>query len=87
MSIPGVPREVDDIDTVVISKRKKGSKIQTAVGIVSTVMTPPGSGRPSFYQKLQAKKAAPTARTEVTKASVAITFSSNQARGAICAVV
>jgi predicted dehydrogenase len=74
MSVPGVPNEVDDIDTVVLSKHEKGSKQQKAVGIVTTSMTLTGSSKPVFYQRLQANKAAPAVRIEATKASIAIPF-------------
>ena len=74
MSVPGRPGDVDDINTVVISKYENGSKRPAAVAIVSTSMSLPGSSRPSFYQRLQAKKAAPSVRIEGTKASVAIPF-------------
>lgn len=74
MNVPNVQCEVDDITTVVLSKRETGSKAQHGVGIVTTSMTIPGSSKPSFYQRLQAKKAAPAVRIEATKASVAIPF-------------
>lgn len=74
MSVPGVPGEVDDIDTVVLSKRSSQTAAQKAVAIVTTSMTLPGSSKPAFYQRLQAKKAAPSVRIEATKASVAIPF-------------
>jgi len=67
ISVPGVADEVDDIDTLVLSKHAKGSKTQTAVGIITTSM-------PSFYQRLQANRSAPAVRIEATKASVAIAF-------------
>jgi hypothetical protein len=37
-------------------------------------MTPPGSSKPTFYQRLRARKAAPTTRIEATNASVAVPF-------------
>lgn len=74
MTVPGVPGEVDDITTVVLSKFDTSSQVQQAVGLVTTSMTIPGSSKPSFYQRLQAKKAAPAVRIEATKASVAIPF-------------
>jgi predicted dehydrogenase len=73
-SVPGVPGDVDDINTVVLSKHHDGSKRPEAVAIVTTSMTLPGSSKPAFYQRLQAKKAGPTVRIEATKASVAIPF-------------
>jgi len=73
-SVPDVPGDVDDINTVVLSKHPDGSKRQEAVAIVTTSMTLPGSSKPAFYQRLQAKKAGPTVRIEATKASVAIPF-------------
>lgn len=74
MSVPGVPGEVDDIDTLVLSKHEKDSKQQKAVGIVTTSMTLTGSSKPAFYQRLIAKKASPAVRIEATKASIAIPF-------------
>ena len=74
MSVPGVANDVDDIDTVVLSKHAKGSDKQEAVGIITTSMTLPGSSKPSFYQRLQAKRSAPAVRIEATKASVAVSF-------------
>lgn len=74
MSVPGVPAEVDDINTVILSKVEKGGKGPRAVDVVTTSMTVQCSSKPSFYQRLQAKKAAPTARIEATKASVAVPF-------------
>jgi predicted dehydrogenase len=74
MSVPEVPGEVDDIDTVLLSKRDRNSTTQRAVGIVTTSMTLPGSCKPAFYQRLQASKSAPSVRIEATKASVAIPF-------------
>lgn len=74
MSVPGVAGEVDDINTVVLSKQDSKSQAQSAVGIVTTSMTLPGSSKPPFYNRLQAKKAAPCVRIEATKASVAIPF-------------
>ncbi|KAF7196206.1 putative D-xylose 1-dehydrogenase (NADP(+)) [Pseudocercospora fuligena] len=74
MSVPGVAGEVDDITTVVLSKRDSKTNAPQAVAIVTTSMTLPGSSKPAFYQRLQAKKAAPSIRIEATKASVAITF-------------
>lgn len=74
MNVPNVPCEVDDITTVVLSKYSTASKAQQAVGVVTTSMTIPGSSKPPFYQRLQAKKSAPAVRIEATKASVAIPF-------------
>ncbi len=74
MNVPNVPCKVDDITTVVLSKYNTGSKAQQAVGIVTTSMTIPGSSKPPFYQRLQAKKSAAAVRIEATKASVAIPF-------------
>jgi dihydrodiol dehydrogenase / D-xylose 1-dehydrogenase (NADP) len=37
-------------------------------------MTLPGSSKPTLYQSLQARKAAPTTRIEATNASVAVPF-------------
>jgi predicted dehydrogenase len=74
MNVPGVADEVDDITTVVLSKLDNNSGQQEAVAIVTTSMTLPGSSKPAFYQRLQAKKAAPSIRIEASKASVAIPF-------------
>lgn len=77
MPVPGVHGEVDDINTVILTKVKNnesGSKRQEAVAIVTTSMTLPGSSKPAFYQRLQATKAAPAVRIEATKASVSIPF-------------
>jgi hypothetical protein len=74
MNVPGVADEVDDITTVVLSKLDNSSGQQEAVAIVTTSMTLPGSSKPAFYQRLQAKKAAPSIRIEASKASVAIPF-------------
>ena len=72
MSVPGVKGEVDDINTLVLNQLDKGQPQATA--IVTTSMTLPGSSKPAFYQRLQAKKASPSVRIEATKASVAIPF-------------
>lgn len=71
MPVPDVPGDVDDLNTVILSKSDGAQK---AVAIVTTSMTLPGSSKPAFYQRLQAKKAAPAVRIEATKASVAIPF-------------
>ena len=73
MEVPGVKGDVDDINTIVLSKRDKEGK-PIAVGIVTTSMTVPGSTKPSFYTRLQAKKPAPSVRVEATKATVSIPF-------------
>ena len=72
ISVPDVPGEVDDIDTIILSK-ESGNK-QTAVAIVTTSMTIPGSNKPTFYRRLQAPRHAPAVRIEATKASVAVPF-------------
>ncbi|KAL1977020.1 hypothetical protein VTN31DRAFT_3302 [Thermomyces dupontii] len=74
MSVPGVPGDVDDITTVVLASREKGSDRQNAVGIITTSMTLPGSNKPPFYRRLQAKRSSPAVRIEGTKASVAVPF-------------
>lgn len=74
MALPSVPNEVDDIDTLVLSNTAKNSEQQQAVAIVSTSMSLPGSNKPAFYQRLQAKKQAPSVRIEATKATIAIPF-------------
>ena len=70
MSVPDVKGEVDDINTVVLSQSEKPQ----ATAIVTTSMTLPGSSKPAFYVRLQAKKASPSVRVEGTKASVALPF-------------
>jgi predicted dehydrogenase len=70
MSVPDVKGEVDDINTVVLNQSGKPQ----ATAIVTTSMTLPGSSKPAFYQRLQAKKAGPVVRVEATRASVAIPF-------------
>lgn len=75
--VPSVQGEVDDINTVILAKLQNdecGSKRSEAVAIVTTSMTLPGSSKPAFYERLQAKKAAPAVRIEATKASVSIPF-------------
>lgn len=72
MSVPGVGGEVDDMNTIVLSQCGNGHPQSTA--IVTTSMTLPGSSKPAFYQRLQAKKAGPPVRIEGTKASVAVPF-------------
>lgn len=74
MEVPEVPGSVDDIDTVVLVKRDQTTSVPQAVGIVSTSMTLPGSSKPAFHDRLQARKSAPSVRIEATKASVAIPF-------------
>ncbi|KAK4495266.1 hypothetical protein PRZ48_013595 [Zasmidium cellare] len=74
MSVPGVPGDVDDMTTVILSKRDGTAGSQQALGIVTTSMTLPGSSKPTFYRRLQAKKAAPSVRIEGTEATVAIPF-------------
>ncbi|KAK8207604.1 hypothetical protein M8818_004258 [Zalaria obscura] len=74
MPVPGVPGDVDDIDTLVLSKHDEGSSKQKAVAIVTTSMTLVGSNKPSFYNRFQSKKAAPCVRIEGTKAAVALPF-------------
>ncbi|KAH7397629.1 hypothetical protein BKA64DRAFT_723327 [Cadophora sp. MPI-SDFR-AT-0126] len=74
MSVPGVSGDVDDINTVILSREDNKSHQQNAVGIVTTSMTLPGSSNPPFYRRLQAKKAAPAVRIEAVKASVSIPF-------------
>ena len=73
MAIPGVKGEVDDINTVILSKRDREDK-QIAVGIATTSMTIAGSSKPSFYTRLQAKKPSPSIRIEATNATVCIAF-------------
>ncbi|ETN42789.1 uncharacterized protein HMPREF1541_01947 [Cyphellophora europaea CBS 101466] len=68
-NVPQRPGEVDDITTVVLASTD-------ATAIVSTSMTLPGSSKPPFYVRLQARKAGPAVRIEGTEASVAIPFPS-----------
>ncbi len=70
MTVPDVKSKVDDINTVVLNQ----SGEPQATAIVTTSMTLPGSSKPAFYQRLQAKKASPSIRVEATRASVAIPF-------------
>lgn len=72
MSVPGVKGQVDDLNTVILTRFDNDQPQSTA--IVTTSMTLPGSSKPAFYQRLQAKKAGPAVRIEATKASVAIPF-------------
>jgi predicted dehydrogenase len=72
MSVPGVEGEVDDINTIILVQSEHSHPQSTA--IVTTSMTLPGSSKPAFYQRLQAKKAGPPVRIEGTKGSVAIPF-------------
>lgn len=75
--LPDVKGQVDDIDTIILAKSqigKSGSKRPEAIAIVTTSMTLAGSGKPAFYQRLQATKPAPAVRIEATKASVSIPF-------------
>lgn len=77
MPVPGVKGKVDDINTVILSKQRQhpgDGRKQEAVAIVTTSMTLPGSCKPAFYRRLQAKKQAPAVRVEGTKASVSIPF-------------
>ncbi|KAK5074639.1 hypothetical protein LTR70_010085 [Exophiala xenobiotica] len=67
MSVPGVPGEVDDINTIILGQA-------SATGIVTTSMTLPGSSQVPFYKRLQAKKQAPSVRIETEKATIAIPF-------------
>lgn len=72
VSVAGVEDAVDDINTIVLNQYGGAKPPSTA--IVTTSMTLPGSSKPDFYQRLQAKKASPSVRVEATKASVAIPF-------------
>lgn len=66
-SVPGRPGEVDDINTVVLANKK-------ATAIITTSMTIPGSSKPPFYVRFNARKASPSVRIEGTEASIAIPF-------------
>ena len=72
MPVPDVPGDVDDITTVILSKERQNK--QTAVAIVTTAMTLPGSNIPPFYNRLQAGRLAPAVRIEGTKATIAVPF-------------
>ncbi|KAG4432656.1 hypothetical protein IFR05_011859 [Cadophora sp. M221] len=74
ISVPGVSGDVDDINTIILSRQDNKSCQQNAVGIVTTSMTLPGSSKPPFYHRLQAQRAAPSVRIEAAKASVSIPF-------------
>jgi predicted dehydrogenase len=74
MTVPGVPGDVDDITTVILSRCSPETASQQAIGIITTSMTLPGSNKPSFYKRLQASKSAPSVRIEATLATVAIPF-------------
>ncbi|KAK4972612.1 hypothetical protein LTR66_011268 [Elasticomyces elasticus] len=75
-SIPvaDVKDDVDDINTVILSRTGGPSNKQEAVGIVTTSMTIPGSNKPAFYRRLQANKPAPSVRIEARDAQVSIPF-------------
>jgi dihydrodiol dehydrogenase / D-xylose 1-dehydrogenase (NADP) len=74
MSVPGVPNEIDDLNTVILTQKEKKSGAQTSVAVVTTSMTLAGSNKPAFYVRFQAKKAAPSVRIEGSRGSVAIPF-------------
>lgn len=74
MPVENVKDDVDDINTVILSQTDGPSNNQTAVGIVTTSMTLPGSNKPAFYRRLQADKPAPSVRIEATNAQVSIAF-------------
>jgi predicted dehydrogenase len=74
ISLKAGNEEVDDINTIILSKVDNKSRNQIAVGIVTTSMTLPGSNKPSFYHRFSAKKAAPLVRIEAEYASVAVPF-------------
>ena len=66
--------DVDDINTIILSKSDTSSGSQSAVGIVTTSMSLTGSNKPPFYQRLRAKKPAPSVRIEATNAQVSVPF-------------
>lgn len=74
MPVPQVPDEIDDINTIVLASKDKDTGKQTAVGIVTTSMTIPGSNKPAFYKRLQTKKPAPCVQIQGTQAQVTIPF-------------
>lgn len=74
MPVPDVPHDIDDINTVILSRIEGASNKQTAVGIVTTSMTLPGSNKPPFYRRLQASKPAPAVLIQATNAQVSIPF-------------
>lgn len=73
-NIPGLTNDVDDLNTIVISKVHKKSKQQEAFAIVTTSMTMPGSTEGTTTERLRSRKLAPAVRIEGTKAQIAIPF-------------
>ena len=74
MAVPGVADSIDDINTVVLASTDEQSGRQTAVGIVTTSMTLPGSNKPAFYRRLQAKKPGPCVIIQATEAQITVPF-------------
>ena len=72
IDVPDIDGEVDDINTLVLSKKREACPL--AIGIVTTSMTITGTNRVPFYRRLGAQKQAPSVRIEGTKASVSIPF-------------
>ena len=74
MSIPGVADSIDDINTVVLASTDEPFGRQIAVGIVTTSMTLPGSNKPAFYRRPQAKKPGPCVILQATEVQVTVPF-------------
>lgn len=67
ISIPNVPGDVDDMNTIILRRKD-------AVAIITTSMTMVGSNKPDFYTRFQSKKHSPSVRIEGTKGAVAVPF-------------
>jgi predicted dehydrogenase len=73
IGIPTSKGEVDDLNTVIVSKNGKEAS-DSAIAIVTTSMTLTGSSNMPFYDRLQAKKPAPCVRIEGADAQISIPF-------------
>jgi predicted dehydrogenase len=73
IGIPTSKGEVDDMNTVIIS-RNGTQGADSAVAIVTTSMTLTGASNKPFYDRLQAKKPAPCVRIEASDAQVSVPF-------------
>lgn len=65
---------IDDINTVVLSRPKSAANPISATAIATTSLSGPGSSKPSFGDRLNAKKMGPSVIIEGTEAQVAIPF-------------
>lgn len=74
MPIPGVPGEVDDINTIIISKEDPQTGRQVAVAVITTSMTMPGARTQDTYARLNATKHSPSVRIEGTIAQIVVPF-------------